>query len=45
MKIGFVLSINDNDDTSANIEQSMASSDAYRVRTDPTTWGIVTLAR
>jgi len=45
MKIGFVISINDNDNASSNVEQTMVSNDPFRVRTDPTTWGIVTLVQ
>lgn len=38
-RLGFALSISDNDDTGSNEQQSMASSAANRHLLDPTTWG------
>ena len=39
MRIGFAVSINDNDDSSNNVQQSMISTAAQRNFLDPTTWG------
>ncbi len=44
-RFGFVISISDNDKTNENVQQTMASSDASRVLTDPTTWGNLTLTK
>lgn len=45
MTIGFSASVNDNDDASQNLQQTMVSSSADRVLTDPTTWGSLTLVK
>ena len=37
--MGFVLSVNDNDDSTQNVQQSMTSSIPGRKLTNPTTWG------
>jgi hypothetical protein len=40
MGFGFVISVSDNDNTEANIQQTMMSNDAARTTyTDPTIWG------
>lgn len=40
MAFGFVISVNDNDNTESNIEQTMMSNDSARTTyTDPTIWG------
>ncbi|MDD5368654.1 MAG: sugar-binding protein [Anaerolineaceae bacterium] len=44
-QIGFALSISDNDNTSANAQESMVSSVTSRVLTDPTSWGILVLKK
>lgn len=41
---GFVLSISDNDNSSANVQQTMVSNIKTRILVDPTTWGDLTLA-
>ncbi len=41
---GFVLSISDNDNASANAQQTMVSNVKTRILVDPTTWGDLTLA-
>jgi hypothetical protein len=40
---GFVFSVNDNDNTKKNIQQSLTSSVASRRLTHPTTWGTLIL--
>jgi hypothetical protein len=40
---GFAVSVSDNDNTSANVQQSMISSAPDRSLVDPTTWGVLTL--
>ena len=40
---GFAFSVSDNDRASEDIQQSMISSMATRVLTDPTTWGDLVL--
>ncbi len=42
---GFALSVSDNDDASANVQQSMVSNVSTRRLTDPTTWGDLLLVR
>lgn len=37
-RFGFALSVSDNDNPSANAQESMVSSAAHRVLVDPTTW-------
>jgi hypothetical protein len=44
-RFGFALSVSDNDNTESNVQQSMVSSVAGRVLTDPTTWGDLVLTR
>lgn len=39
MRIGFAVSVNDNDDSSNNEQQTMISTARYRNMFDPTTWG------
>lgn len=45
LQLGFLVSVSDNDDRSANVQESMVS--AYRGRNiyNPTTWGAITLTR
>ncbi len=43
MRLGFLLSVSDNDDVSANVQQSMVSNAPKRVFTNPTTWGELVL--
>lgn len=45
MVLGFAASVNDNDDPTQNVQQTMLSSAANRVLTDPTTWGWLTLVK
>ncbi len=42
-QFGFVLSMNDNDNESSNVQQSMVSAIATRNFRDPTTWGLLEL--
>jgi hypothetical protein len=44
-QFGFAISISDNDDTSENVQQSMASNVQGRVLTDPTTWAELVLTK
>jgi hypothetical protein len=39
MRLGFAVSVSDNDNTSSNVQESMSSSDPNRNLFDPTTWG------
>ncbi len=41
--LGFTVSVSDNDQTSANVQQTLISSTPYRSLTNPTTWGTLTL--
>jgi hypothetical protein len=43
MRLGFLLSVSDNDEVSANVQQSMVSNAPKRVFTNPTTWGELVL--
>jgi hypothetical protein len=43
MRMGFVVSISDDDLNGTAKQQTMMSSDAYRSLADPTTWGTITL--
>lgn len=45
MTVGFAASVNDNDDASKNVQQSMLSTAQNRVLTDPTSWGWMTLVK
>ncbi len=45
LRLGFAVSINDNDNTSANEQQSMISTAQYRNFLDPTTWGELILVK
>jgi hypothetical protein len=45
MHLGFAVSVSDDDDTSTNVQQSMASSAPYRSLVDPTTWGEIVLTK
>lgn len=45
MHLGFALSISDNDNTGANVQQTMVSNVAGRSLTNPTTWGDLKLER
>lgn len=45
MQFGFAVSVNDNDNTSANEQQTMVSSVADRTLTDPTTWALLNLVK
>jgi hypothetical protein len=45
LTLGFAASVNDNDDASQNVQQTMLSTAPYRVLTDPTTWGWMTLVK
>ncbi len=45
LHLGFVLSVSDNDNTSQNLQQKMASNVKTRVFMDPTTWGDLTLTQ
>jgi len=42
---GFLVSISDNDNPAANVQQSMVSNVANRSLTNPTTWALLTLNR
>jgi hypothetical protein len=42
---GFAVSVSDNDDTSTNSQQTMASSAPYRSLVDPTSWGEIVLTK
>jgi Carbohydrate family 9 binding domain-like len=42
-EFGFALSVSDNDNTSQNVQQTLASSAKTRVLTNPTTWGSLVL--
>ncbi len=42
---GFVLSVSDNDDPNANVQQSLVSNVSTRRLTDPTTWGDLQLVK
>ena len=44
-RYGFAISVSDNDNTSANEQQSMVSNVAGRALTDPTTWAVLTLVK
>ena len=41
--LGFAISISDNDNPSASVQQTMMSNDPFRHLTDPTTWGTMIL--
>lgn len=45
MTVGFAASVNDNDNASENVQQSMLSTAQNRVLADPTTWGWLTLVK
>ena len=45
LTMGFAASVNDNDDASQNVQQSMISTAKDRVITDPTTWGWINLVK
>jgi len=45
MQFGFAISVSDNDNPDANVQQSMVSNVANRSLTDPTTWALLTLTR
>jgi len=45
MHLGLAVSISDNDDTTQNVQQSLASSSAYRVLNNPSTWGEIVLTK
>ena len=45
MRLGFAVSINDNDNISDNIQQTMISTAQYRDFLDPTTWGELILVK
>ena len=45
MRLGFAVSINDNDDTTKNVQQTMLSTAQYRNFLDPTTWGELVLVK
>jgi len=42
-QFGFALSMNDNDNESQNVQQSMASAINTRAFRDPTSWGLLEL--
>lgn len=44
-RYGFAVSISDNDNESANEQQSMVSNVRNRALTDPTTWALLTLTK
>lgn len=44
-QFGFSLNISDNDNPNENTQHTMISAVAGRTLTDPTTWGLLTLAR
>jgi len=41
--LGFAVSVSDNDNQNQDVQQTLISSVPYRVLTDPTTWGLLTL--
>jgi hypothetical protein len=45
MRVGFALSVSDNDNAAVNAQQSMVSNIATRMRGDPTTWGELMLIK
>jgi hypothetical protein len=45
LKVGFVVSISDNDNPNENVQQTMVSADSSRSLVDPTSWGILTLSK
>jgi len=45
LHLGFVVSVNDNDKTTENLQQSMISTAQYRDFLDPTTWGELVLVK
>jgi hypothetical protein len=45
MRIGFAVSINDNDSTTENLQQTMISTAGYRYFLNPTTWGELILLK
>ncbi len=45
MVLGFAASVNDNDNKTENLQQTMISTDPNRVLADPTTWGWITLVK
>jgi len=45
LRLGFVFSVSDNDNSELILQQSMVSNDAYRKLTDPTTWGELVLGK
>jgi Predicted solute binding protein len=45
MHLGFAVSVSDNDDTTQNVQQTMASSAPYRSLVDPTSWGEIALTK
>jgi hypothetical protein len=45
MKLGFAVSINDNDNTSSNVQQTMISTAQFRNFLDPTSWDEIVLAK
>jgi hypothetical protein len=44
-RYGFAVSVSDNDNSSANEQQSMVSNVSNRALTDPTTWALLTLVK
>ncbi|MHC1739567.1 MAG: sugar-binding protein [Anaerolineaceae bacterium] len=45
MHLGIAVSVSDNDDTTQNVQQTMASSAPYRSLVDPTTWREIVLTK
>ncbi|HWQ46271.1 MAG TPA: sugar-binding protein [Longilinea sp.] len=45
LQLGFLVSVSDNDDRSANVQESMVSAYRGRSISNPTTWGAITLTR
>ncbi|HEY60123.1 MAG TPA: hypothetical protein G4N92_05510 [Anaerolineae bacterium] len=45
MRVGFALSVSDNDNAAMNVQQSMVSNIITRMRGDPTTWGELMLIK
>jgi hypothetical protein len=45
MRLGFAVSINDNDDSTKNVQQTMLSTAQFRNFLDPTTWGELVLVK
>jgi hypothetical protein len=45
LHLGFAVSVNDDDDITQNVQQTMASSAPYRSLVDPTTWGEIVLTK